>query len=123
MAASIIKWKTYWSTVGVNLLGTVVLIVRPAVHTLHARPDLSTDTNSVAFLEPGDLVTNLEDLSNNLVADTERKRSITPSTSDGVNVGTTDTTGVNGNVNIVLLEGLGRVLATFCSNAGIEVLP
>jgi len=105
--------KTYRSTVCVNHLRAVVLLAGLAVHALSTRPDLSTNTDSVTLLELGDLVTDLEDSSYDFVADAKRKRSLTPSTSDGVNIGTTDTTGVNGNVDIVLLEGLDILLDTF----------
>lgn len=105
--------RTYRSTVCVDHLRAVVLLARLAVHALSARPDLSTNTDSVALLELGNLVTDLEDSSYDFVANAKRERSLTPSTSDGVNVGTTDTTGINGNVDIVLLEGLDGLLIVF----------
>jgi hypothetical protein len=41
----------------------------------------------------------------------ERKRNVlSPSTGDGVDIGSADTTGINGNVDIVLLELLERKL-------------
>jgi hypothetical protein len=44
----------------------------------------------------------------------KRKRNVlSPSTRDGVNVGCADTAGINGNVDIVLLELLERKLL-FC---------
>lgn len=104
---------TYRSTICVNHLRAVVLVLVLAVLALHARPDLSTNTDSVALLELGDLVANSQDLADDLVTDTEREGSVTPSTSDGVDIGTTNTTGVNGDVNIVLLEGLQRLLDRF----------
>jgi hypothetical protein len=41
----------------------------------------------------------------------ERKRNVlSPSTGDGVNIGSADTAGINGNVDVVLLELLERKL-------------
>jgi len=105
--------RTYRSTICVDHVGAVVLLVRLAVYALSARPDLSTNTDSVALLELGDLVTDLENSSYNLVAHAKRKGCLAPSTSDGVNIGTTDTTSINSNVDIVLLERLKSLLDQF----------
>jgi hypothetical protein len=45
------------------------------------------------------------------VANAERKRCITPTSSDGVKIGSANTTSLNGNVDIVLFELLELELA------------
>jgi hypothetical protein len=63
-----------------------------------------TARTSVADLAVGDLVANLDDLSNDLVANAKREGSVTPASSDGVKIGSANTASLNGNVDIVLLE-------------------
>jgi hypothetical protein len=49
--------------------------------------DLSTNTSAVADLDAGDLVSDFDDLSDDLVSYAERKRDIlSPSTGDGVDI-------------------------------------
>jgi len=95
-----------WCTVCVDHLRAVVLLVTLAVDALSASTDLSTNTDSLALRELLDLVTNSEDSADNLVSYTERKRSVAPTTSDGVNVRSTDSAGINRDIDIVLLERL-----------------
>lgn len=66
---------------------------------------------SVADLAVSDLVTDLDDLANNLVANAKGERCITPTSSDGVKIRSANTTSLNGNVDIVLLELLELELA------------
>jgi hypothetical protein len=70
-----------------------------------------TVRTSVADLAVSDLVTNLDDLANNLVANAKREGSVTPTSSDGVKIGSANTTSLNGNVDIVLFELLELELA------------
>jgi len=105
-----------WGTVCVDHLRAVVLLVTLAVDALSAGTDLSTDTDSLALLELGDLVTNSEDLANDFVSNTERKRSVAPSTSDAVHVGAANTAGIDRDIDIVLLEGLQE-----CVSVGAEM--
>jgi len=95
-----------WGTVCVDHLRAVVLLVTLAVDALSAGTDLSTNTDSLALLELGNLVTDSEDLADNLVSDTERERSVAPSTSNGVNVRSANSAGIDRDIDIVLLEGL-----------------
>jgi hypothetical protein len=89
----------------VNRVGAVVLLVRLAVVAGQIGTNLRTNTSAVANLELGDLGADLDDLSNDLVPYAERQRDVlSPATGDGVDVGGADTAGVNGNVNIMLLE-------------------
>lgn len=93
--------------VGVNLVGAVVLEVLLAVVASKIGTNLSTNTGAIANLDTGDLGANLDDLANDLVSYAERKRDIlSPSTGDGVNIRGADTTGVDSNVDIVLLKFL-----------------
>lgn len=66
---------------------------------------------SVADLAVGDLATDLDDLANDLVANTKREGSVTPASSDGVKIGSANTTSLDGNVDIVLFELLKLELA------------
>jgi hypothetical protein len=93
------------STVCVDLVGAVVFLVVLALVTSKVGADLCTNTSAVSNLDAGDLVADLDDLANDLVSYAERQRELlSPSSSDGVDIGCADTTGVNGNVDIVLLE-------------------
>lgn len=104
------------STVCVDLVGAVVLLVRLAVVASQVGANLSTNTSAVANLNLGDLGADLDDLADNLVSYAERKRNVlSPSASDGVDVGCADTAGIDGNVNIVLLELLEGKLHLFVS--------
>ena len=116
-------------TVCVDGVGAVVLLVSLAVVAGQVGTNLSTNTDwivvnmvclqielwtertSVADLAVRDLVADLDDLANDLVANAKRKGSVTPTSSDGVKIGSTDTTSLNGNVDIVLLELLELELA------------
>jgi hypothetical protein len=101
------------STVCVDHLGAVVLLVRLAVDTLSASSDLGTNTNSLSLLELGDLVTCPQYAADNLVSNAKRQRCLSPSSSDGVDIRAADTAGINGNINIVLLERLMRSDVSF----------
>jgi hypothetical protein len=63
-----------------------------------------TVRTSVADLAVSDLVTDLDDLANNFVSNTKRERSVTPTSSDGVKIGSANTTSLNGNVDIMLFK-------------------
>jgi hypothetical protein len=67
-------------------IGAVVLLVSLAVVALEARADLSANTDSVADLDSLHVFADLESAANDLVADTERHRSITPATYQRTNV-------------------------------------
>jgi hypothetical protein len=98
-------------SVGVNLVGAVVLLVVLALVAGQVGTNLSTNTSAISNLDASDLVANLDDLSDNLVSYAERKRDVlSPSTGDGVNIGGANTAGVDRNVNVVLLELLERKL-------------
>jgi hypothetical protein len=99
------------STVCVDLVWAVVLLVRLAVVAGKIGADLSTNTSAVTNLNLGDLGADLDNLADDLVSYAERQRNVlSPSTSDGVDVGSADTASINGNVDIVFLELLERKL-------------
>lgn len=95
------------SAIGVDLVLTVGLIVILALMALKTRPDLGTSTDTVADLSESDLVTNTENLANNLVAYGERIRATAPVAADGVTVTGADTTALDLDVDIVLAKGTG----------------
>lgn len=84
----------------------IVLIVTLALWALQARPNLGTDTSTVADLECRDLGANFYDLANDLMTDGDWCWRFTPTSCDGMNIGTADTTALNLDVNIVVAEGL-----------------
>jgi hypothetical protein len=93
------------STVCVDLVGAVVLLVGLAVVASQVGTDLSTNTSAVSDLDLGDLGADLDDLSDDLVSYAERKRDVlSPSASNGVDVRSANTAGIDGNVDIVLLK-------------------
>ena len=61
-------------------IGAVVLLVSLAVAAFEARADLSANTDSVADLDSLHVFADLESAANDLVADTERHRSVAPAT-------------------------------------------
>lgn len=100
------------STVCVDLVGAVVLVVTLALLASKVGANLSTNTGTVANLDLGDLAADLDDLANDLMSYAERKRNVlSPPSGDGVNIRCANTAGVNCNVDIVLLELLKRKLA------------
>lgn len=92
------------STIGVDLVWAVVFLRILALLTCEVGTDLGADTSAVANFDFGDLGADLEDLADNLVSYTQRKGNVlSPAASDCVNVGSADTAGVNGDVNVILL--------------------
>ena len=93
------------STICVDLVGAVVLLVGLAVVAGQVGANLGTNTSAVANLDLCDLGADLDDLADDLVSYAERKRDVlSPSTGDGVNVRRADTASIDGNIDIVLLE-------------------
>jgi hypothetical protein len=97
--------RTVRRTVGVDLVGAVILVVRFAVRAGQIGRDLCTNTSTIADLKPGDLRSNFDDLADNLVSYTQRERNVlAPATGDRVNVRGADTASVYGDIDIVVLE-------------------
>jgi hypothetical protein len=71
------------STICVDHVGAVVLLVRLAVTAVEVGADLGTNTCAVANLECSDLGSDLDNLADNLVAYAQRQRNVLrPTTSD-----------------------------------------
>lgn len=95
----------------VDRVGAVVLLVILAVVAREVGTDLGTDTGAIANLYVLDCGADLDNFADNLVAHAKRKRDVlAPAAGDGVDIGSAHTAGVDGNVNIVLLELLQRKL-------------
>jgi hypothetical protein len=102
-ACDVKEKRTERSVVSVNRLSTVVLIVRVTPITIQTRQDLSSNTNSLSDLEFGNIFTDVGNLSNDFVSwNNPFGAQGTPTTSDGVNIGSTDLSCQLGN------EGEGR---------------
>ena len=54
-----------------NQVGTVILIIALALLALHARPDLSPNSDTVSDFAAGHIVANLYSATNNLMANTD----------------------------------------------------
>lgn len=63
-----------------------MLLVSLANIASQVGPDLSTDTNTVADLDGGDILADVNGLANNLVTDTDGSRAVTPAASDSVDL-------------------------------------
>lgn len=95
-------------TIGINLVLTVRLIVVLALLTLQARIHLRTDTNTLTDLGESDLVANLDDLADDLVADGEGVGTAAPVAGDGVQVAGANAAALDLDINVVRTEGAGR---------------
>lgn len=90
----------------------VILVVALALRALQARPDLGTNTSTVANLECRNLGSNFYDLANDLVADSDGCWRFTPATCDGVYIGTANTAALDLDIDIVLTECLWLELSS-----------
>lgn len=91
-------------TPGINLVSAVGLVVVLALLALQAAVDLSTNTDALANLGEGNLGTNTDDLADDLVADSEGVRAVTPIAVDLVHVAGADTAAFNLDIDILLVE-------------------
>jgi hypothetical protein len=90
-----------------NHVRAVVLIVRLALGTFHARLYLGSNTNTVTWLDSFDLGSNSQDLANDLVANADRRVSNLPPTSrDCMDIRATDSTAFVLDIDIVILKDL-----------------
>jgi len=101
----------------VDGIRAVVLLVGLAVGAGQVGLNLRTDTDTVTFLDGLHVLADPDSLANDLVADAERHRSVTPAAIDGVQVRSADTAALNGDIDIAVLEGLELELLL------LEVLP
>jgi hypothetical protein len=84
-----------------NQMWAVVLVIALALLALQARPDLSSNTHAVSDLDAGDLVTDLDSVANDLVANADRKRNFAPAPVDGVDIGGTHAAALDLDIDIV----------------------
>lgn len=91
----------------VNTLGAVVLVAALALSAIHARPDLGADSNTVAYLDATDTVTDSNSLSDDLMADDERQMAFSPALAEGVHVRGAHTAVADRDFYVVVLERLG----------------
>lgn len=98
----------------------IVLILRLAQLTLQARPDLGANSDTIALLDVLDGLSDLDSLADHLVADAKRALEFTPATSDGVDVRAANTTALDLDVDVMVLERLGLelVLVVFGPSLG-----
>lgn len=89
-----------------NFVGAVVLLIRLTEFTLHTGTDLSANTDTIPNLDRLHFAADLDRLANDLVADTDRQRAISPAACDGMDIRATNSAGIDLNVDIVLLKFL-----------------
>ena len=73
---------------------------------LQTSPDLSSNTNTVTYLDSCNALSNLDSPANNLVTYTEWLVEVSPATSDGMNIRTADTAGFDLDVDITVFKWL-----------------
>jgi len=96
-----------WGGICVDPVGAVVLLLCLAVTAGKVCSDLSTDTDAVADFDALYCWADLDSTAYDLVANTERQWDVlAPATCDGVDIGSADTAGVNGNVDIMVFKRL-----------------
>ena len=91
----------------------IILIVALALWALQTRPDLGTDTSTVADLECRDLGANFYNFANDFMANGDGSWRFTPTSSDGMDIGTADTTALDLDVDIVVTKSLWFELSTW----------
>lgn len=85
----------------------VRLVLVLALVALQARPDLSTDTDSLADLGESDFGTDAHDLADDFVSDGQRVRAVAPVAADGVAVTGADTAAFCLDIHVVVAKGSG----------------
>lgn len=92
--------------IGVKLVWAVVLVALFARPALHAAGDLRADADTLADLELGDLVADTRDMPDNLVSCDKGQLGLAPTLGEGVDVRAAHAAVGDGDLDIVLLEGL-----------------
>ncbi len=85
-------------------MGAVILVVRFTKLALQTCSDLGTNANAISNLDSGHLVTDFDSLADNFVTNTNGKRAVAPASIDGVNIGPTDATALDLDVDITVFE-------------------
>jgi hypothetical protein len=92
-------------SISIDLAGAVVFLIRFAIGAIQISANLRANTSPVANFEVFDFRADLDNFADNLVPYAEREWNIfAPATSDCMYVRGTDTAGVNGDVDIILLK-------------------
>jgi hypothetical protein len=97
-------------TIGVYLMGAVVLIVTLAIFAFETSPDLCADANSVANLDGLDILSHFHSATDYFVANSERSWVVAPSI-ELMYIRATDATGLDSDINVGGLEDFGGELA------------
>lgn len=95
-----------WSAERIHGIWAVIFLVGLAVVAGQVCLNLRTDTGTVTDFDGLHILSDLDDLSHDLMADADWKRAFTPASVDGVNVGTADAAAVNGDVDVTVFEWL-----------------
>lgn len=92
--------------VRVDAVRAVILLAGLAIRARHVALHLRADANTVALLAPLDLGPDLDRAADDLVAHAEWQGVVAPAAGEGVYVGAADAACVDGDVDVVVLEGL-----------------
>lgn len=114
-----------WGAVGIDLMLTVRLIVVLALSAGQARVNLGADADAVADLGEGDLWANLEDLADDLMANSEWVGALAPVSRDGVLVRGANAASLDLNIDIIVAQGPWRPrtlleVGPFLGTGGLE---
>jgi hypothetical protein len=91
--------------------GTIVLVLGLAEVALQTRLDLSADADAVTLSDAADVLAHADCAADNLVADAEGALEIAPAARHGVHIGAAHAAGIDFDVDIVVLKGLGLELS------------
>ena len=98
----------------------IILIICFAKFALQTSSNLSADTNAISNLDGGHLVADFNGFTNNLMTDTDWKWAVAPTTSDGMNVGTTNTAAFDLDIDITIFKFLGFELEMQSEGGGLK---
>ncbi len=82
-----------WCSVGIDLIGAVVLLIGLAVFTCEICLNLCTNTDPVSDFDGLHIFADFDRLTNYFMTNAQWQWNFSPTTSDGVNIGTADTAG------------------------------
>jgi len=98
-------------SIGINHMRAIILIIRLALRTFHARLNLRSNANTISWLDSLDLRPNSQDLANDLVANADRCVSdLSPAPGDCVDVRAADAAAFVLDIDVVVLEDFGSEL-------------
>lgn len=97
----------------INLIPILALLA------LQASSNLRTNTDPLSDLHKRNILSNPQHLADNLMTNTDGIRGAAPARTDSVNIGLADSAGLDLNVDVVGLEGLGGVLLRTIFSGGL----